>query len=136
MSRRWAFLLAPLVLPWAVVTWEGGAYTVFALGWIDVGFRVGTVLTYLAQGSFELRTFTVAYPLALALYLAALVAARWDPLEEATSALVSGLLVLSGLNVGFYALGIAGQAGLAAYPLGLLWLWAAGALEYRRFYAA
>ncbi|MFB6070924.1 MAG: hypothetical protein ABEJ76_07855 [Halanaeroarchaeum sp.] len=132
---RWAVLLVPLVFPWVVVTWDGGAYTVFSLGWVDPGPRFVSIATYLGRGAaLGLRSFAVAYPLALALYLGALGLAGWEPLGPETGGVTTGMLVLAGLNVGFYALGLDGQAGIGALPLGALWLWAAAALEYFRFY--
>ena len=128
---RWTLYLTPLVLPWVVVSWGTGHYTLFALGWIDPGFRVVSMLTFLTHGAVSLgtRSFTLAYPLALALYLVglALVARR----DADGSVLGASLWFLSGLNVLFFALGVARQGELMAVPLGTAWFWFVGSVEYR-----
>lgn len=137
IDRRvwWGIYLAPLVLPWVVVSWGTGQYTVFSVGWIDPGFRVVSMLTYFERGAVGIgvRRFTLAYPIALVLYLLALflVIRRRD--AAAGSAPVTALLLLSGLNIGFYGYGIANQEGLIAVPLGTLWLWLAAGIEYRDY---
>ncbi|MFW5905393.1 MAG: hypothetical protein ACOCSP_02530 [archaeon] len=131
---RWAIYLAPLVLPWVVVSWGTGHYTVFSLGWIDPGFRVASILTYFDRGAvgFGIRRFTVAYPVALVLYLLALILVLRRPMVDRGSGIVTTLLLLSGLNVGFYAYGTH-QQGLVTIPLGTVWLWIAAATEYREY---
>ena len=137
IDRRvpWGVYLAPLVLPWVVVSWGTGHYTVFSVGWIDPGFRVVSMLTYFERGAidFGVRRFTLAYPVALVLYLLALflVFRRRGAVEG--SAPVTALFLLSGLNVAFYGYGITTQDGLIAIPLGTLWLWLAAAIEYRGY---
>jgi uncharacterized protein (TIGR04206 family) len=132
---RWGIYLAPLVLPWVVVSWGTGHYTVFSVGWIDPGFRVVSMLTYFERGAIGVgvRRFTLAYPIALVLYLLALflVIRRRD--ATAGSSPVTALLLLSGLHIGFYGYGIATQDGLIAVPLATFWLWLAAAIEYRDY---
>ena len=47
--RRWAVLLAPLVLPWVIVTWDEGWYVVFSAFWVDPGPRFVTMAEFLAR---------------------------------------------------------------------------------------
>ena len=134
---RWGIYLAPLVLPWVVVSWGTGHYTVFSVGWIDPGLRVVSMLTYFERGAvgFGIRRFTLAYPIALVLYLLALFLVIRRRGAARGSAPVTALLLLSGLNVAFYGYGIAIQDGLIAIPLGTVWLWLAAAIEYREYVA-
>lgn len=132
---RWALYLAPLVLPWVVAAWDTGHYTMFALGWVDPGPRFVSILTFLSSSAVTLttRNFTVAYPAALTLYLGALVLLAFQNEPFSGSVPVTALLLLSGLKVVFFGLGVDGQSGITAIPLGAIWLWTLGAFEYRSY---
>lgn len=133
--RRWLVLLAPAVLPWVQVSYATGGYTVFALGWVDPGPRVTTLLTFLQHGLQNgLRSFTVAYPLAVALFALALAIALWDPAWRGTRAVVAALLGLAAANVAFFAAGLDAQSTITAIPLGVVWLSIAAIQEYYAFY--
>ncbi|MFB6072726.1 MAG: TIGR04206 family protein [Halobacterium sp.] len=131
MVRRRRFLAVLLagVLPWVAVTWPGGWYPIFAVGfahldppsfttlpaWVD---RVGTVPSRFS-----------AWPVATVLYGAGLAAAAID---DADGVVVAGLLALSAANVALLAMSLSGQRGVLAVPVGALWLVAAaGYAVYR-----
>ncbi|MFB6125590.1 MAG: hypothetical protein ABEJ59_06495 [Halanaeroarchaeum sp.] len=133
--RRWLVLLAPAVLPWVHVSYATGGYTVFALGWVDPGPRVTPIFTFLQHGLQNgLRSFTVAYPLAVALFALALAIARVTPPWQGTRAVVAALLGLAAANVTFFAAGLDAQSTITAIPLGVVWLGAAAVREYYAFY--
>ncbi|MFB6093750.1 MAG: hypothetical protein ABEJ77_02250 [Halanaeroarchaeum sp.] len=137
MNRRvrWAILLAPLLLPWVVVSWGTGQYVLFALGWIDPGPRIVTVLALFGgrRSGLAVSGFALAHLLALGLYVGALGWLLVRRQRGPGSPVASGMLFLAGLNVAFYGLGTARQAGLVAIPLGVAWLFLAATAEYRAY---
>lgn len=127
--RRWLVLALPIVVPWVVVTWEGGWYVLFSALWIDPGPRLVTLPQYLSNTTVTLssRSVALAWPGALLLYLLGVVVRAVRPNRPVVAA---SLLWLAGLAVGFYALGISEQAGLVAIPVGGAILWFVAGYAY------
>ena len=128
---RWTVLLLPLVLPWVLVTWSDGWYVVFAAFWVDPGPRVVTLFTFLSQTTIEpgSGSFVWSWPLALVLYGLGLAVALARPQRPVLS---GSLLWLAGLAVGFFAIGLSGQQGILAIPIGLIVFWSAAGYEVWR----
>lgn len=123
--RRLLVLVLPGVLPWSVVTWPGGYYLTFAVGWTVRGFRgfraIPSILAAGGAGAPAVAPWlvgTLLYGLALASAALALVG-RED------RRLTTGLLVLSGASVALFAVRASGQRGILVVPVGLVTLWAA-----------
>ena len=129
--RRWAVLLAPLVLPWVIVTWDAGWYVVFSAFWVDPGPRFVTMAEFLARTTASLlaRDVALTWPLAFGFYLLGLLGTVVSPARRHVSA---SAFFLAGLGVGFYALGITRQAGLLGLPVGTIVLWIVALVGYRK----
>lgn len=130
---RWALLLAPLVLPWVWISWGDGSYTMFSLGWFQGGHFV-SVLTPLENGAFTARNYIAAFPMGVGLYLLGVVVAAVGSHSSWIRVGVAAIYFLAGLFIGFFALGIGGQAGILAVPFGVLWLWGVAIVEYYEYY--
>lgn len=127
--RRWLVFSLPLVLPWVVVTWDGGWYVLFSAFWIDPGPRLVTLSQYLSRTTVTLssRSVVLAWPGAFLLYLLAVAVTAVRPDRSVVAA---SLFWLAGLAVGFYALGISEQIGLVGIPVGGVVLWLVAGYAY------
>lgn len=123
--RRLAVVALAGALPWAVVTFDGGWYTVFSLGFLHVDpFLFTSLPAYVSRvGSVPPRL--TAWPTATLLYAAALATAVLDHVVGLDSRVPAGLLFLAGVDVGLLALSLSRQSTILAVPVGALWLWAA-----------
>lgn len=131
MSRsgwRRTVLLLPIVLPWVLVTWPSGWYVVFAGFWVDPGPRFVTLFEFLSRTTISpfARSFVMAWPLAVLLYVSGLAVAWRRPIRPAIS---GSIFWLAGLAIGFFALGLSGQGHILAIPVGTLVLWLPAGLE-------
>ncbi|MFC3476489.1 TIGR04206 family protein [Halobacterium litoreum] len=125
--RRTAVVFLAGLLPWVAVTWPGGWYPLFS-----VGFLQFDPLTFTSLPAYVERVGTVpehlsAWPIATLLWAAALASA---PFERVDGTVTVGLLALAGASVLSLSLELSGQRGITAIPLGALWLWAAAGVEY------
>ncbi|MCG1003080.1 MULTISPECIES: hypothetical protein [Halobacterium] len=128
MTSTWQRLAAVVlagVLPWVVVTFDGGWYSVFSVGFLHLDpFSFTSLPEYVAHvGSVPPRLS--AWPTAVLLYGAALATAVVDDAVGLDSRIPAGLLFLAGVDVGFLALSLSRQSTILAFPVGALWLWAA-----------
>ncbi|MGB9965844.1 TIGR04206 family protein [Halobacterium hubeiense] len=124
-ARRLAAVLLAGLLPWVVVTFDGGWYPLFSVGFLHFDpLSVTTLPGYLARvGSVPPRL--TAWPTATLLYGAALAAALLERAVGLDARIPAGLLFLAGVNVAFIGLSLSRQATILAVPVGALWLWAA-----------
>jgi len=125
-SRSKPFLIAGIVLagllPWVVVLYDGGGYAVNALGWLDVGswHAVSLPTYYVTYARGSLPRSLSAWPVASLLWVAAL-----GSVALADRRVTAGLLVLGGVDVFWFALGLGGQQGITAFPIGSIVLFVA-----------
>ncbi|MCD2199470.1 TIGR04206 family protein [Halobacterium sp. KA-4] len=124
-QRRLAVVVLAGVLPWVVVTFDGGWYPVFSFGFLHLDPVSFTSLpTYVSRvGSVPPRL--TAWPMATLLYVAALATALFDYVSSLDSRIPAGLLFLAGVDVGLLALSLSRQPTILALPVGALCLWAA-----------
>jgi len=125
--RRTALVFLAGLLPWLAVTWPGGWYPLFSVGFVQFD-----PLTFTSLPAYVERVGTVpkdlsAWPMATLLWLAALASA---PFERADRRVTAGLLALAGGSVVSLALSLSDQAGITAVPLGALWLGVAAVTVY------
>lgn len=119
------------VLPWAAVTWDSGYYLVFSAGYTTRGFSGFTSVVSFVSASRVAPPYWSAWPLATGLYLLALLGVLLTLLTRRDDRRVTaGLLLLAGLDVVWFAVGVSGQRGILTLPLGGLWLWLAALYEY------
>ncbi|WP_336037446.1 TIGR04206 family protein [Halobacterium yunchengense] len=132
-ATRRRLLLAALagVLPWVVVTFDGGWYAVLSAGFAhpDPG-SFTSLLAYLDRVQ-TVPGRLAAWPTATVLYALALAAAALDHVVGVDSRVPAGLLFLTGVDVAVLAFSLSGQRGILAVPVGVLWLWSAVWLGYR-----
>ena len=128
--RRFLALVLPGLLPWAVVTWSGGFYLVFAAGWSVRGLSGFRPLpTILASGGLGAPAAT-PWLVAALLYVLALASAALSLVGREDRRLTAGLLFLAGASVLLYAVRASGQLGILAVPVGVVALWAAALYAY------
>lgn len=113
------------VLPWVVVTFDTGFYTIFAAGFLHLDpVSFTSILEYVGRVSSVPPRLT-AWPTATLLYALALLAAVLDHTSGLDSRIPAGLLILAGVDVGLLGLSLSGQQGILAVPVGAVWLWTA-----------
>jgi uncharacterized protein (TIGR04206 family) len=128
MSRRTrvAVAVAAGLLPWLLVFWENGVYPLFSLGFYypEAG-AFTTILAYLDAVGTVPPQFR-AFPVATALWVAAVVAA----VADVDRRLTAGLLAITAGSVVSLAVALSGQRTVTAYPVGALVLAVAAAVVY------
>jgi uncharacterized protein (TIGR04206 family) len=123
--RRLAVAALAGLLPWVVVTFDGGFYTIFAGGFVHLDpLSFTSMLEYLGRVPTVPARLT-AWPTATLLYALALAAAVLDHVSGFDSRVPAGLLFLAGVDVGLLGVSLTGQQGILAVPVGAVWLWAA-----------
>ncbi len=124
-SRRLAGVVLAGLLPWVVVTFDGGWYAVFSVGFLHLDpFSFTSLPGYVSRVASVPPRLT-AWPTATLLYAAALATAVFDHVSDLDSRVPAGLLFLAGVDVGLLALSLSRQPTILAIPVGALWLWAA-----------
>lgn len=128
--QRLAAVVLAGALPWVVVTFDGGWYSVFSVGFLHLDpFSFTSLTGYVSRvGSVPPRL--TAWPTATLLYGAALATAVLDYVSALDSRIPAGLLFLAGVDVGLLALSLSRQPTIFAVPVGALWLWAAVWVAY------
>lgn len=123
--RRLPALVLPGVLPWAVVTWPGGYYLVFAAGWTMGGVSsfqwLPSILAAGGSGAPAVGPWLVG----LLLYGLALASAALALVDREDRRLTTGLLSLAGASVLLFAVRSSAQRGILAVPVGVVTLWVA-----------
>ncbi|MXR20683.1 TIGR04206 family protein [Halobacterium bonnevillei] len=123
--RRLAVAVLAGLLPWVVVTFDGGFYTMFAGGFLHLDpFSFTSMLEYLGRVPTVPARLT-AWPTATLLYALGLAAAVLNHVSGFDARVPAGLLFLAGVDVGLLGVSLSGQQGILAVPVGAVWLWAA-----------
>lgn len=128
--RRLLALVLPGLLPWAVVTWPGGYYLVFAAGWTVGGLSGFRALpSILASGGVGAPAAT-PWLVAALLYALALASAARSLVGREDRRLTAGLLSLAGASVLLFAVRASGQRGILVVPVGVVALWVVALYAY------
>ncbi|MFB6270935.1 MAG: TIGR04206 family protein [Halobacterium sp.] len=123
-SRLALAVLAGL-LPWVVVTFDGGWYPIFSFGFLHLDpFSFTSLPTYVDSVATVPPRLT-AWPTATLIYAIALVTAVYDHVIGLDSRVPAGLLFLAGVDVALLGVSLSGQRGILAVPVGAVWLWVA-----------
>ncbi|CQH56012.1 TIGR04206 family protein [Halobacterium hubeiense] len=126
-STRWRLAAVVLAgaLPWVAVTFDGGWYPMFSVGFLHFDpFSFTSLPAYLARVESVPPRLT-AWPTATLLYGAALATAVLDHVVGFDARIPAGLLFLTGVDVGLLGLSLSREPTILALPVGALWLWAA-----------
>ena len=123
--RRRAFVLIALLgIPWLVVLSDGAVGLVFAWGLLNPDtWHVTTIYAYLFVHTRGLPDYLLAWPVAVALLLAAVmsaIAGRWAREDPRVT---GGLLVLVGLSILVTARGIGRPPSVVGLPVGTAAVW-------------
>lgn len=128
--RRLALIVLAGGLPWVVVTFDGGWYPIFAVGFFQVDPVSFTSLPRYVDAVGSVPPRLTAWPTATLLYGLAVATALWEHVASLDWRVPAGLLFLAGVDVGLLGVSLSGQQAILAVPVGALWLWAAVYLGY------
>lgn len=127
-TRRLLALLVPGILPWAVVSWPGGFYLLFAAGWTARGLSGFRLLPSIVGSGGVGAPAVTPWLVGSLLYALALGSAALALAGREDHRLTAGLCVLAGGSVLLVALRASAQRGILAVPVGTATLWAAAVL--------
>jgi uncharacterized protein (TIGR04206 family) len=123
--RRLAVAALAGLLPWVIVSFDGGFYTMFTGGFVHLDpLSFTSIVEYLGRVPTVPARLT-AWPTATLLYALALAAAALDHVSGFDPRVPAGLLFLAGIDVGLLGVSLSGQQGILALPVGAVWLWVA-----------
>jgi uncharacterized protein (TIGR04206 family) len=117
-------VLAMLAVPLSLQVYPGDVTAVFPWGLLGVeSLSVTTLPDFLFRYTAGLPAHIRAWPLAVAVWLLALLSACLGLLGREDPRITAGLLALAGVVAVRISLGFAVQPGRTAYPLGSVALW-------------